>query len=92
MNGCRYDWMPGRRWEWLACVRHRHSNEASSSVWVAGQTLEQMRELGVLSGQALSDAELLWILANHCAYRHAGCDAQQQSRPEACLEADHRAL
>ena len=56
---CRYDWIPGYPGLRLRCVAHRHDvGTATVFRMVSGgrDVLLEMWELGILTGQALSDA------------------------------------
>lgn len=57
---CRYDWIPGYRGLRLQCVAHRHDvGTATVFRMVSGgrDVLLEMRELGILTGQAMQDAQ-----------------------------------
>lgn len=57
---CLYDWQCGFRGERLCCVAHRHGASGSTVIVRGGadnRTLEEMRGLDVLTGQAAADAE-----------------------------------
>ena len=57
---CRYDWSPGYRGLRLHCVAHPHGVGTATvfrMVSAGRDVLLEMRDLGVLTGQALHDAE-----------------------------------
>jgi TubC N-terminal docking domain len=57
---CRYDWIPGYRGLRLQCVAHQHDVGTATvfrMVSAGRDVLLEMRELGILTGQALHDAK-----------------------------------
>jgi len=65
-NACLYDWVEGFRGTRLQCRTHKHGDKqrGDNSVvfrmtWAGHDTLEDMKRLGVLTGEALEDAHRL---------------------------------
>lgn len=61
-TACRYDWSPEYRGLRLHCVVHPHGVGTATVFRIvsgARDVLLEMRERGILTGQALSDAERL---------------------------------
>jgi hypothetical protein len=56
---CRYDWQPGYSGLRLRCILHDHAKcgrVVFRTNWGGHDTLAEMLDLGVLTGQALTDA------------------------------------
>jgi len=57
---CRYDWIPRYRGIRLQCITHKHpggENMVFRANFCGRDTLADMMRLGVLTGQALADAQ-----------------------------------
>jgi hypothetical protein len=58
--GCRYDWVDGYRGLRLHCVAHNHAAQTTTVLvmrWAGRDTLQDMAESGILSGEALKDSQ-----------------------------------
>ena len=56
---CRYDWVDGYRGLRLHCVAHNHAAQTTTILvmrWAGRDTLQDMAESGILSGEALKDS------------------------------------
>lgn len=56
---CRYDWQPGYRYLRLHCVAHHHAVGTANVFRITScghDTLLEMAELGILTGQASEDS------------------------------------
>lgn len=59
-TGCRYDWVDGYRGLRLHCVAYNHAAQTTTVLvmrWAGHDTLQEMGELGILSGEALKDSQ-----------------------------------
>jgi hypothetical protein len=57
---CRYDWISGCRGFRLQCIAHKHAGDGNTvfrANFCGRDTLADMMKLGLLTGQALADAQ-----------------------------------